>query len=271
LPLNLLETPLRPPVHTITLQANVEDCLRKADTYEDVNVLLSHLPETKKADHLLFNREVVIEQKDYNETQEHRKKGRALNNYFSLLSAKYRINLASSADFERIITQEERRKLRVLKNDFYDKIKDYMDAADKQLASTKVELGIPDALGVLLLNFDTISGIFPPIVTQRVFRCFHKPGGKQHKHIDFVIASYAMKDVAIDGCCDATQSLLSDGTNPKQLQYSRAILDLLKANASGIRPRQTNPKRFHIQPLAANDIFEEPPLRNQQRSGGGKK
>jgi hypothetical protein len=66
----------RPPIHTITLQANVEDCLRKADTYEDVDVLLSHLSEAKKADHLLFNREVVIEQKDYNETQEHRKKAR---------------------------------------------------------------------------------------------------------------------------------------------------------------------------------------------------
>ena len=80
-----------------------------------------------------------------------------------------------------------------------------MDRADKQLASTKVELEIPDALGVLLLNFDTISGIFPEIIKKKVFRCFFRPGGKQHQHIDFVIASYAMKDVAINGCCDCTE------------------------------------------------------------------
>jgi hypothetical protein len=170
-PSTLLETPLRPPIHTITLQANVEDCLRKADTYENVDVLLKHLPAHKKADHLLFLREVVIEQKDYNETPEHRKKGRALKTYVSFLSAKYG-QLASLAEFERIVTQEERRKLRLLENDFYDKIKDYMDRADKQLASTKVELEIPDALGVLLLNFDTISGIIPEIIKKRVFRCF---------------------------------------------------------------------------------------------------
>jgi hypothetical protein len=270
-PSTLLETPLRPPIHTITLQANVEDCLRKADTYENVDVLLKHLPAHKKADHLLFRREVVTEQKDYNETPEHRKKGQALKTYVSFLSAKYGRQLASLAEFERIVTQEERRKLRLLENDFYDKIKDYMDRADKQLASTKVELEIPDALGVLLLNFDTISGIIPEIIKKRVFRCFFGLGEKQHQHIDFVIASYAMKDAAINGCCDCNQSLLSDAANSKQLEYSRAILDLLKANASGIRTRQTNPQRFHIQPLKANDIFEEPPLRNQQRSGGGKK
>jgi hypothetical protein len=243
----------------------------KADTYEDVNVLLEDIPEPKRADHLLFNRAVIIEQKDYNETPEHRKKGRALKTYVSFLSAKYGRQLASLAEFERMVTQEERRKLHRLENDFYDKIKDYMDRADKQLASTKVELKIPDALGVLLLNFDAISGIVPEITKKRVFRCFFGPGGKQHQHIDFVIASYALKDIAINGCCYSNQSLLSDEANPKQLQYSRAILDLLLANASGIRPRQTNPERFRIQPLTANDIFEEPPLRNQQRSGGGKK
>ena len=42
-----------------------------------------------------------------------------------------------------------------------------MDRADKQLASTKVELEIPDALGVLLLNFDTISGIIPEIIKKK--------------------------------------------------------------------------------------------------------
>jgi hypothetical protein len=250
---------VRPPIHAITLHANVEDCLKKADTYEDVDALLS-LPEAKKADHLLFNREVVVEQKDYIETQEHRKKGKALMAYANFLSSKYGLQIALLLSFWNVITQDERRKLQLLQSDFYDKIKDNMDKADKQIASTKKELGIPEALGVLLLVFDSISGIFPPIVTQRVFRCFHRQGGKQHKHIDFVIASYAMKDVAINGCCDCNQSLLSDPTNLKQLEHSRAILDLLKANASGVRPRQTNPTQLHIQPLKPTDIFEEPPL-----------
>jgi hypothetical protein len=82
----------------------------------------------------------------------------------SAFSAKYGLQSASLADLGRIVTQEER--------------KDYMDKADKQLASSKVELAIPDALGVLLLNFDMISGIVPDIIKKSVFRCFFRPGGK---------------------------------------------------------------------------------------------
>ena len=65
--------------------------------------------------------------------------------------------------------------------------------------------------------------------------------------------------------------LLSDKADSKQLDYSRAILDLLKVGASGIRPRISNPERLHIQPLKPTDIFEEPLPRNQKKRGGGKK
>ena len=65
--------------------------------------------------------------------------------------------------------------------------------------------------------------------------------------------------------------LLSDKANSKQLDYSRAILDLLKVGASGIRPRICNPERLHIQPLKPTDILEEPLPRNQKKRGDGKK
>jgi len=175
------------PAEENSLRKHVENALNRHTNFEDIDVLLKHINEDKRADYLIEDRSIIIEQKEYTSSDEHKAKGKAYAKFVSSMFDKYNIDpdelsLENVQGKFALLTEEEAKKHRKLRNNFYDKIKDLMHKANKQIGSTKKLLDLEKSSGALLLVFDKVSGILPRVVTERVQRSI-----ELYEHIDVVV------------------------------------------------------------------------------------
>jgi len=176
----------KPPVPG-SLRAHVEDEMRKARDYIDLNVLLKNIPQGRRADYMVYKEPaVIIEQKEHLNSPELNSKGKALDDFVTSMCMKYHTDesglfpLSSS-----VMSVEERQTFTNLRDKFYNKIHQYTWDANDQIGQTKSIRNMPAAIGCMLLIFDRVSGMYPEIIGQRIARNFDLHEGDSPK---FVIA-----------------------------------------------------------------------------------
>ncbi len=240
----------------------IEDKIHAIPGCVDIDDLMRREPESKKADYLLYDRNVIVEQKEYGNSPQHMEKGRRYQEYVGGLFKKYGIDADALDDSNRdesfgLLSAEEVAHLRKLKNDFYDKIKDEMHKANIQIQSTKRVLGLPDAVGVVLVIFDRVNGIMPDVISQRVFRAFDilKEGEPLYKHVDVFIYSLYMRDLLYNGHSQVNGQITREGSL-RSIEYARRILDDLGENKGSARPYKTVSKDDIVKQLVPN-VFEK--------------
>lgn len=132
-----------------------------------------------------------------------------------------------------------------------------MTAPNIQIQSTKRVLGLPDAVGVVLVIFDRVNGIMPDVISQRVFRAFDilKEGEALYKHVDVFIYSLYMRDLLYNGHSQVNGQITREGSL-RSTEYARRILDDLGENKGGARPYKTVSKNDIVEQLVPN-VFED--------------
>jgi hypothetical protein len=112
-----------------SFRRHIVEQIEKIEGYENLNTLLK--PEQSKADHSIYNRAVIIEQKEHRSSPEHNVKGMALEAFCKTMIEKYNLDFHSPP-----LTEEEAAEFRNLKGKFSKKIKDNVHNANK-IAATK--------------------------------------------------------------------------------------------------------------------------------------
>jgi hypothetical protein len=206
--------------------------IEKIEGYENLDTLLPQVDKQRRADHLIYNRKVIIEEKEYRSSPEHNAKGMDLEAFYESISKKYKFDFYSPPPgYLENLTEEESEEFRKLKGKFSKKIKDKVHEANKQIAATKeIEiLGLQKSIGVALIIIDQIPGILPEVVEEGVGRCFKSMDGdnQDYKGVDIVIAPCLLKDLSILGQNTFIAKIVKNN-NPDHHEYGRKILDVLK-------------------------------------------
>jgi hypothetical protein len=197
---------------------------------QDLEITLQDVPEGKRADYFLSGTKVIIEHKDYEDTLEHRQKAEALNNFGMSLVAKHKIARVDALRLEEFITGPEKAELYRLRGLIPRRIQKRMQAANKQVGSTKQILKIPDALGVLLYTFDRVSWMVYGIPAQRFWRSFSTDEQRSYNHLDLAIGVVRPQSSTRLYTFHALRSPYT----PAQEAAGRQILDILR----GVFPGQ---------------------------------
>jgi len=116
----------------------VEDRLQAIPGYENINDVLPKASDGNKADYLLFDRKIIVEQKEFVNSSEHREKGRRFQEYSSVIFKKYGIDLLDpdTTKYD-LLSNEEKDILYKLRGKFYNKIKLDISEANYQIEATK--------------------------------------------------------------------------------------------------------------------------------------
>lgn len=216
-----------------SFRRHIEDKISGTQAFENLDDLLRLIHEDKRADYLMFDRSVIVEQKEFMDTPQHRAKGKALSDLSRSLMMKYSIKPDLSNLAATTLSQDEWDDLHKLRDKFYNRMRQELHCADKQIASTKSILRIPDAVGVALMVFDKVPGIMPAVIYNRVIRFFEEQddGGLKHKHVDIVIFSLYMKDMLYNGRPYMNGRIVRN-ESVEHVGYARRILDALKEGGS---------------------------------------
>lgn len=172
------------------LQQRFESLLRTMEGLESVDTLLSGSPhETRKrADYLLWNRRVIVEQKVLLADQAHRPQ-----RFIDRLMAQGRFllygQLSSDAIFRGLPDGEE------LKRDMFlsmtKSLEDTVAAADKQTRDTRAIFSIPNAVGMLVILNEGAPSLVPELIRFGLSHVFTKKreedGLLRYPHNDGVI------------------------------------------------------------------------------------
>ena len=241
-----------------SLRKYVEDKISAIQGYENIDKIL----KSKGADYLLYGRRVIVEQKEFENSPQHRKKGSRMQAYSEQLFEKYGINPISQdrsylSEKYKLLSEEEATHLSKLRNDFYDKIKDDIRDANKQIESTKKALGLPEATGVVLMIFDRINSIMPSVIENRVGRIFgaQQNGEPLYKHVDVFIFALWMKDMLYDGA-DYLNGQMTRSGSAEHIEHARNILDALKVGQTRVRSRRMANRNDIVDQLVP-DLFSE--------------
>lgn len=108
------------PMH-ISLGQHVKDRLRNMSGYEDIEQLNIPTIKGRRADHLAFNRDLIIEQKDFTPSEEHVRNGANLENAIKYLMNKYDVGPDTIPNIHNAISEQESRHLFDLRNKFIRK------------------------------------------------------------------------------------------------------------------------------------------------------
>ena len=229
------------PHAALSFREHLESRLSRLPVFENID-RLGRAGTGKRADYFLYDRRLVVEQKTYLETPQHKEKGKAIESLFTSLEKKYRKPFAEIIKQKPgILREEEADELNALSLRFNDKVKDLLHESSKQIGSTKRIFGIPEATGAVLLIFDRVTGVFPGSVSPRIHKCLSSPKSPDSfcGHIDFVISCFNLKDLSFDGgnVCYCHSSRITDGD--MHISYARSILDVFKDPARSLRPRRS--------------------------------
>lgn len=245
-----------------SLRQHVESRVCLIEGYESIDNLPRKVTGGKKADYLLCNKSVIVEQKEFLNSPQHNKRGENYQEYSAHLFQKYAIN-PNTQDLEyfreqyKLLSPEETLIHNELRNAFYDKIKDNIHSSNAQIASTKRILGLPNAIGVVLMLFDRVNGIMPAVINERVERAFNlRENGKfSYEHVEVFIYSIRLKDLLYnDASC--MNGYVSRDSSGEKVEYARKILDALRVNTKNPRPRATPGKDDFVRQLVPN-VFSD--------------
>ena len=241
-----------------SLRKHIEDKISAIQGYENLDKIM----RGERADYLLFNRKVIIEQKEFENSPQHNKKGALQQNYTMQLFAKYGIDPYSRDQLylqekHKLLSQEEAGQLDKLRDDFYNKIKVNMHKANSQIGATQRVLGLPNAVGVVLMVFDKINGMMPAVIRDRVTRTFDtlENGEPSCKHVDIVIFALWMKGMSYDGAEYLNGHITRNGST-EHTEYARSILDGLKEGQTQARARRNLNAGDMVDQLVP-DVFSE--------------
>ncbi len=213
-----------------SLREHVETQMKEISGCENLETVLHNVREGNRADYLLSNRSIIVEQKEYEDSAEHRMKGRQMYEFTNRLIQN---GLSTNAE----IKETER-----LKSKFYNKIGQKLHHASNQIASTKKILNLPNAVGVALLISDRVPGLMPVVVDDRVCRSFDSKSSENNcPYIDVVVYSMYMKDLlSYTGkpCCNG--GILRNDSDNRLLGISRLIRD-------GLNGKNSNRQRVTFQ------------------------
>ncbi len=221
------------PAKPNSLRDLIERRICKVPGYENLNQILRSTPEGKRADYTAFDRKLIIEQKEHLDSPQHRLKGLALHAFTTALEDKYNLTVDELLE-QSIISEQERKIFLDLKNNFYNKIKSSVQEADKQIASTKILLKIPESIGVLLLVFEQVSGIIFPVIHERIGRIFASE--TLYINVDIVIFACIMKDMLMDGSPNFVGHISRSSEDATHLDYAKQIRLALNEGAVNVRP-----------------------------------
>jgi hypothetical protein len=207
------------------------------------------------SDYLLYDRSLIVEQKNYEDSPEQRKNGHALLNLMNVLMDKYNVNPDTEKHLPNVLSKEDAKILSKLRDKFYDKIKDCMDQANKQIGSTKSFLSLNDASGALLIIFDQIPGVYTDVIVERIARCFNRSMSDKmaYSNIDFVVFSCHLKDMLVNGRPALNGHMLKQ-ENDKHLEYARDIRRALLDGVGSLSPSSI-PVGFPVTHQTHPDIF----------------
>ena len=226
--------------------------------YESIDKLINKKTGNKKADYFLYDRKVVVEQKEFLNSPQHDKKGNAYQDYVSMLFQKHNINPYTQdksylREKHKLLSPDEAVHHAKLRNAFYDKIKDDIHIANNQIESTKKVFGTPNAVGVVLMIFDRVNGIMPAVISERVGRTFDikKDGTPLYKHVDIFIYAIHLKDLEYNNatCMNGHITRDSSGEHPK---VARSILDVLRIDVVNPRLRTVFKESDYVRQLVPN-------------------
>lgn len=241
-----------------SLRKYVEDKVSAIQGYENIDKML----KGERADYLLYGRQVIVEQKEFENSPQHIKKGSIVQSYTAQIFDKYGIDPSSQdrsylSEMYKLLSKEEVAHLSKLRNDFTDKIKDDIHKANKQIGSTKRVLGLPNATGAVLMIFDGINGIMPSVMEDRVGRIFRAQQNDEplYKHVDIFIFVLRMKDMLFDGSSRLNGQMTRSGS-AEHVGHARSILDALKAGEPRMRLRRMG-KRNDVVVQLIQDVFSE--------------
>jgi hypothetical protein len=192
---------------------------------QDLEIILKDVPEGERADYLLCDGKVIIEHKDYEDTEEHRQKAEAMNDFSMSLVTKYNIPQMDIArgGLRDFITDPERAHLDRLHDLLTRRIQNRMQGANGQIGSTKRLLNIPDAIGVFLYTFDRVSWMVPAIPAQRFWRSFATEEQRSYNHLDVAIAVLRPSSTTV-----LNFHALRTPYTPAQEEVARHILGILR-------------------------------------------
>lgn len=244
-----------------SLRKYIKDSIRAIPGCEDIDHLMRREPEGKKADYLLYDRTVIIEQKEYANSPQHTEKGRRYQDYADGLFNKYGVdpdilNESNPNGKFQVLSAEEAARILKLKSDFYDKIKDEMHKANTQIRSTKKILGLPNAVGVILVIFDLVDSIIPAVIHQRVVKTFEisKNGVPLYEHIDIFIYALRLKHLRYNGFSRMNGYIQRDGS-PQPLECAERILGDLRKGLRSNWIRKVPSRDDTVEQLTA-DVFD---------------
>lgn len=241
-----------------SVRKHIEDNISTIRGYENIDKIM----RGDRADYLLYDRKVIVEQKEFENSPQHNEKGRLQQAYILQLFEKYGIDPHSQdraylQEQRKRLSEEEAAQLENLRDNFYNKIKVNIHKANNQISSTKNVLGLPNAVGVVLMVFDRINGIIPSVIEERVNRTFNtlENGDPSCKHVDIFIYALWMKDMLYDGA-DYLSGHITRNASMENIEYARSILDSLKKGQTGVRTRRS-PSHDSIIDQLVSDVFSE--------------
>lgn len=223
-----------------SLRHNIEGRILSIEGVEDLQQMLSHVAEGERADYSLYNRKLILEQKEFVDSIEHHRRGKSIESLIQELMKKYNVNPSTLDYLPKVLSREDAKFLDNKRSKFYHKIQQYMGKANNQIASTKHILNAHDSIGILLMIFDQIPGIFPAVIHERIDRC-SKDKSKYvipYEHIDIVIYICHLKDMEIHGrkqvCGYIIRSDRSD-----YIDYTNKLIDVLTTSSESSLPRES--------------------------------
>ena len=213
------------PAWSCSLRSHVEHKISKITGYENIDKILRHTAKEKRADYLAFERNIIVEQKEFHDSPQNREKGRALEELLGKLAAK---NKFAGVNWP-ATSRDEEKQVSILAARFNDKIKDYIHTSDKQIRSTKRILNLPSAIGVLLLIFDEVAGIFPPVIRQRVERTFAAKidDSPIYADVEIVIFVCRLKNIQVSGNRTVMGRIIRRNDKVELVKYSYDLLEVL--------------------------------------------
>lgn len=159
--------------HMSSLRNRFESFVRTIDGFESIDTLLqgTNLPKQKRADYLLHNRRIIVEQK----VLEVDPKGRPQKFVEKLGRERGFVCMGTLSTQYLFSRQPDPENLqRRLMLDLARTVDDAVAYADKQTAQTRRLLNIPDATGILLLLNQNATTLMPDVIDYALRNVFQK-------------------------------------------------------------------------------------------------
>jgi hypothetical protein len=214
----------------MSLRGRFEAFIRTLDGFEDIDELLkgNDPPNMKRADYLLSERKIIIEQKSL-EVDPTGKPQRFVDKLVQQQRLLFWGRLSTRVLFSKHPDAERLQRQLVLK--IAEVIDDNVATADKQTRDTRTIFSIPEAAGLLVLLNEQAGMLSPDIVHYALAQAFQKKapdGALRYPHNDGVMLIAEAHPVAVSGFAKAFPIMCFIAPDAPGRRQLGGVMDMLQ-------------------------------------------